>query len=84
MQVHFGIEIVEPKKGDQLFPPQIRFQLSMLNVSAICLTDQEIDEQIRYLQVEVEKLAKQAKKKLKAAKKRHDALLEELRDSRSQ
>ena len=79
MEVDFGIKINEPKKGETLFHPYVSFKLSMLNGSAQCVDDREIDEQIQYLQVEIEKMAKHAKRKLKAAMKRHDAILEEMR-----
>ncbi len=76
MECNFEIDVSEPKEGDRMFRPFVNFRLVQLNPTPQCMTDGEIDCQIKALIENVEKLRKKAKKSLKDAMARHDALLE--------
>lgn len=76
MECRFEIKVTEPKEDDLLFQPFVRFRLEQLNLTPQCMTDGEIDYQVDTLIREAEKLRKKAKKSLKDAETRHDALLE--------
>jgi hypothetical protein len=66
------IEIKEPDKNSPPFRPILQFQFKQLNLSAECMNENEIDEQIDQLIYHVEQLRKDAKIKLKNSTKRHD------------
>ena len=68
------IEIKEPDKKSPPFRPILQFQFKQLNLSAECMNENEIDEQIDQLIYHVEQLRKEAKTKLKNSIKRHDDL----------
>jgi len=72
MECTFEIEVAEPKKGEMLFRPYVRFRIKQLNLTPQCMTDREIDEQIDALIRELKNLGKSAKKKLKDSNARHD------------
>lgn len=79
MECSYNIDVVEPREGDMMFHPYVMFQLEQLNPTPQCMNDRQIDEQVTQL-IEHAKIAgKQAKKKLKDAMARHDALLEKNR-----
>ena len=83
MECSFEINVAEPKEGDMMFHPYVQFRLVQLNTTPRCVTDGEIDYQIKQLVENAQKLGKKAKKKLKDAMARHDALLEKKRANRS-
>ena len=66
------IEIKEPDKKSSPFRPILQFQFKQLNLSAECMNENEIDEQIDQLIYHVEQLRKEAKIKLNNSIKRHD------------
>lgn len=70
------IEIKEPDKNSPPFRPILQFQFKQLNLSAECMNENEIDEQIDQLIYHVEQLRKEAKIKLKNSIKRHDDLFQ--------
>jgi len=76
MQCTFEIDLKEPNASDMLFPPYVKFRLIQLNMTPNCLTDAEIDFQADKLLKQVEKLRKEVKKKLRAARSRHDKIIE--------
>lgn len=77
MQCNYEIDIKEPDTSEMLFPPHVRFRLVQLNMTPDCVSDDEIDYQINALINHAEKMRKEVKKKLKAAKTRHDKILAE-------
>ena len=79
MQCRFEIEIAEVKEGAIMLPPSVSFRLVQLNLTPQCMNDVEIDYEINQLVQNVHDLGKKAKKKLKDAINRHDALLEKKR-----
>ena len=74
MQCDKIIEIKEPDKNSFPFRPILQFQFQQLNISAECMNENEIDEQINQLIFHVEQLRKEAKTKLKNSIKKHDDL----------
>ena len=77
MECTFEIDVREPDTTGMLFRPFVKFRLKQLNMTPECMTDNEIDYQANQLIEKVKKLRKTAKKKLKAAKSRHDKMLSE-------
>lgn len=76
MQCKFEIDLKEPDTLDKLFPPYVKFRLIQLNLTPQCMTENEIDYQVDELLKCVEELRRKVKKKLKAAKSRHDKIIE--------
>ena len=74
MECEKKIEIKEPDKNSTPFRPILQFQFNQLNLSAECMSEDEIDEQIKQLIYHVEQLRKEAKIKLKNSIQRHDDL----------
>ena len=74
MECRKKIEIKEPDKNSLPFHPTLQFQFEQLNLSAECVNENEIDEQINQLIKHIEQLRKEAKTKLNASIKRHDKL----------
>lgn len=69
-----NIEIREPDRSSLPFHPVLQFKFEQLNLSAECMTENEIDEQIDQLIGHIEQLRKEAKAKLKESIKKHDEL----------
>ena len=74
MECSKKIEIREPDETSLPFSPILQFRFTQLNLSAECLNEKEIDEQINQLIYHVEKLRNKAKKEFKSAMERHDVL----------
>ena len=64
-----------PDEGTIIFRPYVKFRLIQLNMTAECMNDREIDEQISLLMREVKNLQRKAKASLKKAIAKHDALI---------
>lgn len=75
MECEFEIDIKEPDASGMLFKPYIKFRILQLNMTPKCMTEGEIDYQANALIKQVEKLRKEARKKLKAAQSRHDKIV---------
>lgn len=74
MECRKKIEIKEPDKNSLPFHPILQFQFEQLNLSAECMNENEIDEQINQLIYHVEQLRNEAKIKLNTSIKKHDKL----------
>ena len=68
------IEIKEPDENSLPFHPILQFQFEQLNLSAECMNEGEVDEQINQLIDHVEQLRKEAKIKLNTSIKKHNKL----------
>lgn len=81
MECTFEIDVRKSDTTDMLFRPFVKFRLKQLNITPECMNDDEIDYQANQLIEKVEELRKIAKRKLKAAKSRHDKMLSERKKS---
>ena len=79
MECEFEIDVKEPDASGMLLQPYIKFRIIQLNMTPECMTEGEIDYQANALIKKVEKLRKEAKKKLKAAQSRHDKIMADRR-----
>jgi len=75
MEFDSKIKVYEPDDAGPVFRPYVRIKIEQLNMSLKCITEKEIDLEIDCLLKEVERLRKEAKKKLKLAKSRHDEII---------
>ena len=75
MECKFELDVKEPDASGMLFKPYINFRIIQLNMTPNCMTEDEIDYQANRLIKEVEKLKKEAKKKLNAAQLRHNKIV---------
>jgi hypothetical protein len=76
MEFDYEIKVKEPDKNSLPFQPILQFQFKQLNLSAECINENELDEQINQLIDRVEQLRKEAKIKLNNSIKRHDDLFQ--------
>lgn len=72
MECSFEIEVRIPSDQTLSFRPYVTFRTHQLNMTPHRMTETEIDYQIDLLMENVDKLRKQAKKKLKESITRHD------------
>lgn len=77
MECKFKIEVNEPKSTDVLFKPYVNFRVTQLNMSSICMTDNEIDYQVDELIKQIEDLRVQVKDKLRLAQSNHSKIIED-------
>lgn len=77
MECKFKIEVNEPKSTDVLFKPYVNFRVTQLNMSSICMTDNEIDYQVDELIKQIEDLRVEVKDKLRLAQSNHSKIIED-------
>jgi hypothetical protein len=73
------IKINEADEIETVFPPSIQFQFVQLNPTCQLMNDTAIDNQVDELIKNIEKLRRDAKKKLKLAQSKHNKLISAIR-----